>query len=676
MARMIPETCPARLPKAVARIWQQIKRIQSEQVICRIAYALDGQPRPEFLVCYRRRYVFLIAVCEAGPADVEALLQGGLFESATLAERLDLKERHRIEQFIETVVEDLERPGDTIVGIRKWILFPRVSEALIHRLAEVANWPDYFLVGRGGCASEALLNHMARFATNPLGDLLMRCLQGRFSPETSIPAPWVGPQQATQSLRASQTEFFVDFDQEAAVKRDLELSADAEEVAVSQSLRLVTGVAGCGKTLVLMLRARLAAKLNRDARILVLMHNKALRADLAARADELDPSLRIEWSTFYQWINQHMRFDIAQPWALKALIERLVAESPTPVHLPTAFLQEEFEWISDNAVAPPTRAWYLEVERVGRQRALQKSQRETVFNLYHQYRTTLQKLGKTDWPGIPQRLLRRLESGKIRPQSYDAIFIDEAQFFAPVWFACVRAALHPDHGNLFLVADPTQGFLRNGQSWNQVLGREVRGRAHRLERPYRNTRQIMEFARRFYLSRGLAESDEVNLPDDEALTDLPEGDPPAFRYTRTLQDERAVIANEVSAALERGLEPGQILVIHENFQQAKDLIRHLESCHPGQVVEAGQARDRRCIRVCTINTCTGLEAPVVIVGGLDTLFSTEADLALDESERIERIRAHTKKIFVALTRSSSRLLICHRHESTRAILSAALEPVG
>ena len=56
----------------------------------------------------------------------------------------------------------------------------------------------------------------------------------------------------------------------------------------------------------------------------------------------------------------------------------------------------------------------------------------------------------------------------MQPQDYDVVLVDEAQFFAPVWFEIVQTLVRPQSGHLFLAADPTQGFLRQGVSWKSL----------------------------------------------------------------------------------------------------------------------------------------------------------------------------------------------------------------
>ena len=72
---------------------------------------------------------------------------------------------------------------------------------------------------------------------------------------------------------------------------------------------------------------------------------------------------------------------------------------------------------------------------------------------------------------------------------------------------------HFDKDQLFLSADPTQGFLKRRQSWISS-GIEVRGRTTKLEKAYRNSREILEFATHFYKQRQHSsefQNDGVNL---------------------------------------------------------------------------------------------------------------------------------------------------------------------
>jgi superfamily I DNA/RNA helicase len=69
-----------------------------------------------------------------------------------------------------------------------------------------------------------------------------------------------------------------------------------------------------------------------------------------------------------------------------------------------------------------------------------------------------------DWGDVPRQMWRFLENNAVALPRYDVILVDEAQFFAPLWFEIIKRVLRPETGHLFLVADSSQGFLKRGQS--------------------------------------------------------------------------------------------------------------------------------------------------------------------------------------------------------------------
>lgn len=674
---MLPQNQPLRLTKAVARVYRELKKMDSPEFTCRLSYRIDAKPRPEFMVMYRERFAFLLAVSNASEEELENLLQGNLFSAiGSAGDALEIAERHQLEGFLRDCQETMRENGDEEgLTVGKWLLFPKVSDAMVRRLAEAGKWTDYQMRGRESCRSEVLKKSFRETAENPLAPLLQKRLVGYFSPEAQIPSQWVGAPLVVKerSHAATQTDFFLDYDQEAAMKRDLELTPEALELVDKGKLTLLTGVAGCGKSLVLLFRARTFHRLHRNSRVLILTHNRPLNFDLAARAKELDPEMQMEWRTFYSWATSLLREKkpIIKGWEKKRMIEGLIRSIYPNGDCPftLAFVEEEFGWICDNALEGINLAWYLEVERTGRSRALQEGQRRKLFALFEAYRQQLQEEGKQDWEGLPVAFWRKIREGRITLPTYDAIYIDEAQFFAPVWFAAVKEALHRDRGQLFLVADPTQGFLRQGQSWLNVLGSEVRGRSQRLEQPYRNTRAILSAARRFFLARLPTEEEgEVNLPNEETLNRLPEGEEPRMMAMATGQDERARVLEEVSKALGEGATPGNLLIIHADPKQIPDLLAALQRRHPDEVENAADLRVRGKMRICSLTASTGLEAPVVLLLGLDRMLEEEQSLGIPEDERTTRKRVNTKKIFMAMTRAQQRLMIIYRNESTRRIL--------
>ena len=61
--------------------------------------------------------------------------------------------------------------------------------------------------------------------------------------------------------------------------------------------------------------------------------------------------------------------------------------------------------------------------------------------------------------------------------------------------------------------------------------------------------------------------------------------------------------------------------------------------------------------VTTLNAATGLEAPVVILLGMDHLLESENDLRLSDGERGDLRRDHTRLLYMGFTRAGQRLVV-------------------
>lgn len=663
---MIPGAVPKSLAGHLTRVWQQLKHINDEDLVCRISFQINDRAHPDFLLTYKNRFAFLLAVSDARTETIEGYIQNDLFNSGSKTPP-GLERADSLEYFTSNVLEQLGVKGNA--SIQYWVLFPYASDKSVARLSR--NWqsaPCLFL-GKQACRSKNLRREVHAADDRELDKQMLDRIISRFSPESTIPSDWVsGKSTVSEKVDVQQMDFLLDYNQEDALKRDLELSSEAFRAASSGNVRLLTGTAGCGKTLILLFRARLTASLDKDQRVLVLMHNKPLRADLFNRAKELGLSGNIEWRTFYSWIYTEMKksnlgFEMIAATSRNRFIQNLLLEDQLDQQFKLDFLLKEFEWISDNGPESISLDWYIKSPRTGRKRPLKENQRKAVYSLYVRYRKMLLHEGKDDWPVAPRTFLKKLRDGKIKFSEYHTIYIDEAQFFAPVWFRCVHKALHKEYGRLFMVADPTQGFLRSGQSWTQILGGDMRGKSIRLSHPYRNTQEIMKLARRFYKSRIPSEEEEVNLPDNASISQMPNGKEPEFVKAdgRSVQ---ALIVDQVKQLIDSGLNPGHALFIDASGYSERTLIELLENHFPDRVVSASLAKGRSKLRVTTIGACTGIESPVVLLVGLDRLLEHEESFVLDAVEKEELVKKNTKKIFVALTRASQRLIVIYKNELT------------
>ena len=334
---------------------------------------------------------------------------------------------------------------------------------------------------------------------------------------------------------------------------------------------------------------------------------------------------------------------------------------PKGTDLPLQFLCDELEWIDSYDVR--TLDHYLRAKRVGRGRSLTEHQRRSVYSVLLSYHHLLKQKNVLDWTALPSRLWEKVQAGLVSIPTYDYVFVDEAQFFAPVSLKLIQSIVKPITGQLTLAADPTQGFLKRRESW-AASGLNVRGRTVRLERPYRNSGPILKYAADFYRRRLPGEDEEINLPSPIQIAELPSGPFPELVNVRAQQDEITRTCNEIREAIARGARPEDILIILST-QRGGVRDRILNTLNKEHLVatDVQQKSAGDSARLCSINAMTGLEAPIVFLLGVSDLLQEEKSLKLAEEDRKELVRDNTRKLYTAMTRASQRLIIYSRPNS-------------
>lgn len=421
-------------------------------------------------------------------------------------------------------------------------------------------------------------------------------------------------------------------------------------------------MAGSGKSLILLYRAMLFAKANPGTSILIITHNKPLRFELQRRSEILGGT-RIQCLTFFQWarifLGDFQGDEIHSNQVLEVIGELKEAHANL-ASVSAAYLVDEIHWIKDQAILD--RDTYLTAERKGRRMSLRQEQKMNVWSVFESYQRHLKESGRFDWHNIALRFHHAAcVDRRTGFPKYEAIFIDEAQFFARTWFEIVKAALKPG-GHLFLAADPTQGFLRRSQTWISA-GIEVRGKTTRLATAYRNSRSILRYAREFYDSRHIDDDElDLNVPGDEMLEAMSDaGEAPEIIHVRDFQDETTRAINEVLRMRnELDFPPGQLLILHSNGAAAKHLAQRLSQQIGAAKVHLAHEGKRPESAFCSIaglNAATGLEAPVVFLLGMDQLLEGENDPRLSPDERAELTRDNTRKLYMGFTRAGRKLVV-------------------
>lgn len=492
-------------------------------------------------------------------------------------------------------------------------------------------------------------------------------------PEARLDSPW-----KRKSIRRPEgglaAPLLLDYKQERCARLDLETDPAAESLARDLHLRVITGVAGCGKTLVLVHRAALLASHFPQARVLLVSFNRPLINDLRRRLARRQTAGRVECLTFNQWLGRVARSpgEMVSGHEMLRWIERERPPLASLAKLTSEWLRDELHWMCDHALVDEA---YLSAGRKGRGTRLNPRQRGDMLVLLQRFRAWLRQENRADWSEWPLSL-RENPPASLKAESFDHLLIDEAQFFAPVWLDLLRSALKPG-GHLFLCADPTQGFLKRRMSWTEV-GLDVRNRSHRLEKPYRSTRAILEFARAFYRARLPDDEEPLNLPAPEWLETLEVGVPPVVQPGGAGQDLLRRLLHELRALLDGSVPPAHILVLVAGRSLSAATILQFINARLGAAMATSVRDDlapHDSIGVAHLMAATGLERPIVFLLGTDDLIAAESNPLLSDEERAELRQHHTRLIYVGITRAMERVVILADHLFDAADHEASMPPM-
>jgi hypothetical protein len=407
------------------------------------------------------------------------------------------------------------------------------------------------------------------------------------------------------------------------------------EAAISQnaSIRLVRGIAGSGKSLVLTQRARFLAAQYPEWKMAVLTYNDQLCKFLAATLKGL-PNLKPV--TFHSLCSSLLREKMPwkQPTDSFGWLENHKKDYPIIEKFGPAFLEDEIKWIKETGNSDYET--YLQVERKGRGQngRLNQTAREQIYAVFQDYQAYLDQEKIPDWADIPHLVLAGLDSGEIAPPNYNAILIDEAQDFAPVWIKVVTRLLDPQQGMLFLADDPAQSIYRF-YSWKEK-GVNVVGRTRWLKVPYRNTYEIYRAAYQLIatdqvLQKSL-ESEGLLVVPELSDASIRHGIRPLVQRFENLDDEILNTRERIVRLLQQGIDSRQIAVLHRKTKGVKRLQTGLKGLD---------------VNIDTFHAFKGLEFEVVF---LSQLQETLVENGTDEEESQER-----RLVYMAMTRARQQL---------------------
>lgn len=501
----------------------------------------------------------------------------------------------------------------------------------------------------------------------PLGEEGTESLLGHFFPEAEIPSVCTTRRSFHRDNSAKLSRFFLDSQQEWASKLDLETPQEQADTARDFSVRLVNGVAGSGKTLIALNRARLLAELFPQQKILVLIHNTPIVADIKHRLHKAHGGIpgNLEIATFCSWAIQqwHRLFHRwpqmpKSPKQVPELIEHYRVRWPE-LKATEAQLLEELDFINSALISSENH--YLDANRMGQGFALRPKERSQVWALYSAVTAALAQENLLLWSALPRDICLAEQPHAL--EKYHHILVDEAQFFAPSWFQVVKLSSAPD-AQLFLCADPNQGFMKNRLSWKSV-GLDVIGRTKKLRKSYRTTQAILKAASHLLALSTQGDPEDYLEPD---FAGMDPGTPPLLIYSASPQDAVDQVANDVATMANQGIVPlSRVLVLYGDKINKTLLVQEIgkqighekiwwlnKSEHKKQ---PPNGHEQNYLRVANVDSATGLEANVVILIGIENLLAV-ADLpGVAADERALQKEENARKLYMAMTRAGQCLTL-------------------
>lgn len=361
---------------------------------------------------------------------------------------------------------------------------------------------------------------------------------------------------------------------------------DLQQEQIARTLgeghRVIHGVAGSGKTMILVFRAQqLAAAARADQPILVLCYNRTLAQRIAAllRGRGVDENLVVV-RTFHAWCQDMVRaYQLDTPQDLK---------------------------------------------------------------------------GDAYWQALVRTVNRAVETGLVPSGQYLALLIDEAHDFDETWLQMATRMVNPASNSLLVLYDDAQSiYQRQRRKFSFAsVGIQAQGRTSVLKLNYRNTAEVLALAMHCADSL-VAERPET---DDAVQTVHPasagrRGPLPVLIQATNAREEAKLIAERIATAVSQGRSLNDIAVLFRTRHRMEDVSHALQ--REGIAVQAMQTQgatrfdwSKPSVKLITLHSAKGLEFPLVVIAGLDTM--PWMNEPLDEELRV---------LYVGMTRSTHELIL-------------------
>ncbi|KOO43087.1 3'-5' exonuclease [Priestia koreensis] len=407
------------------------------------------------------------------------------------------------------------------------------------------------------------------------------------------------------------------------MKKTITYSDQQKEVInYSGSQLLIRGIAGSGKTLILLKKARDVAEKNPNETVAVFSYGNPL-SDSAKRQLESYNLPNLTVKTFHSWamrtyclVFRKRKIYMTNRQVISDAIKEVSTIYPKHRFITNkdlkGFIEEEISWIKGSDLCQ--REKYMKEPRKGRGGKVRVTpeDREVIFKIYEEYEKIRDY--RLDYDDLGLQLSRNLD--KIPDeQKFDHVFIDEAQDLTKVNLMVLCGIARKSR---IVGADKGQKIFTTSFTWEDV-GLNIKGRRTKILRnSYRSTKQIME------LAYSIQEKDEISKDEEFTRPDLPtaEGQKPKVIFSKDIESQHQALS-EAIRIIQREDPDAVIGILSRNREHMNNVQKLLNreridykfiqsSAKKGDQEKLGSHHEPG-VKLTTLHTAKGLEFKYVFI---------------------------------------------------------------
>lgn len=426
----------------------------------------------------------------------------------------------------------------------------------------------------------------------------------------------------------------------------------------------VSGSAGTGKTIVALHRAVYLARNNPDARILLATFSEILANALRTKLKRLishEPRLAERLEVYaMDAIGQRLfesnfgKSTIASPDVIRQLVKE-AAKQVQEHKFSERFLLTEWDQVVD---AWQLDSWeaYRDVRRLGRKTRLSETQRQVLWSIFEQVRSSLTSRKLLTYAAMFTRLSDHLAKQKHFPFEYAVIDESQDVNVGQLRFLSVLGSNRPNA--LFFAGDLGQRIFQQAFSWKS-LGVDIRGRSQTLHINYRTSHQIRSQADQL-LGPELSDVDG-NTEDRSGTISVFNGPKPTVLRLDTPEQEIETVSIWLTNLTNDGIKPHEIGVfVRSDAELNRATGAVLMASLKFRVLDKHVDTQNGYVSLCTMYLAKGLEFKAVVIMACDDEIipsQQRIESVADEADLEEVYETERHLLYVACTRARDHLLV-------------------